>query len=118
MKPEAGDSERLELRAACLKRLEASSDLYGILSVITPERSNCVLVVDRLEELLTMNDPVSRQRFVDVMSASLAASGDRKLHFVLTLRADFLSDCWKVPGLVRLLDRRTYLPCLPWIRKN
>ncbi len=110
LKPELSDAQRLELRAVSIRHLEsAPDDLYGVVSLLTPEGSRSVLVVDQFEELFTHHTSASRDKFVNVVKSTAEALGDREIRFVLTLRADFFSRLWDVPGLVPLLDRRTFL---------
>lgn len=49
-----------------------------------------LLIVDQLEELVTLSSPAERKLFVDQIAAALAA--DRRLWVLATLRVEFLAD--------------------------
>ena len=96
-----GSHPFIELEAALLRsRLDTPDSLRGhldgapdeilraALRVAPSEDATVLIVVDQLEELFTLCDDVTAQRF---LNAVVAAAGDprHRIRFVMTLRADF-----------------------------
>ena len=57
-------------------------------------------MIDQFEEVFTQSrDPGERDRFIDTLLEASNCDGERPLHTVVTLRADFYSHCFEHPTL-------------------
>ena len=81
-----------------------ASDLRYLLRVAFPEDSRLLLVIDQLEELLTLTtDPEVLTR-VDSLLASAVEDTDGPLYLVTSIRSDFLLRIGELPRLQGLLN--------------
>ncbi len=115
--PELSRAERIRVVGQCRAELESGdTGLENSIAGLVPPGQRTLLVVDQLEELFTHgSQPGERRRLVDSLLRAADGGGDRPVHVVATLRADFYSRCWEHPDLpgriaqnqhaVRPLDR-------------
>ena len=68
--------------------------------------SEVVVVIDQLEELFTMAEPDTQQRFLDEIVTAVSAA-DSRLRVVATLRADFFDRPLAVPSIGPLVNGAT-----------
>ena len=84
---------------------EGTSGLYRAIVGLMKPGDRTLLVVDQFEELFTIGKEGDRpdvkglageqKRFIDSLLAAAQSGGDRPVHVVVTLRADFYSHCWR-----------------------
>ena len=108
--PETGPAERMKTLEACTDLLaEGTRGLCSALAAMTSEGERTLLVIDQFEEVFTQSgDPDERDRFIDTLLAASSCDGERPLHTVVTLRADFYSHCFEHPDLPRVLSTSQY----------
>jgi len=59
-----------------------------------------LVVIDQFEELFTTGAGKDEQlRYIDTLLAAVPTETDHRVHVVITLRADFYSQCWVHPDL-------------------
>ena len=94
-------AERIKVRDACSKPLDSGTQgLADCIAGLVPRGERTLLVVDQFEELFTLTRrPEERRRFIDSLLRAVDDSGERPIHCVITLRADFFAECWEHPEL-------------------
>ena len=89
--------------------LDHPDGLPGVLADVLPgEDPRLVLLVDQLEEAVTMSDPVERDLLFDVLARAVSES-DGGVQVVATVRADFLGPLLDHPVLGKLIRDHTRL---------
>ena len=108
--PEAGPAERMRTLQACNDLLaEGTRGLCSAVAAMMPGGERTLLVIDQFEEVFTQSrDPDERDRFIDTLLAASSCDGERPLHTVVTLRADFYSHCFEHPRLPEVLSTSQY----------
>ena len=108
--PDLSPAERDEFLDHRRKSIENDGALYNSIVSLVPAGARTLLVVDQFEELFTGPTPEdARERFLDaLLHAAAQSGGDRPVHVVLTVRADFLHYCWRHPGLFEQVQRNLY----------
>ena len=108
--PDLSPAERDEFLDHRRKSIENDGALYNSIVSLVPAGARTLLVVDQFEELLTGLTPEDvRERFLNaLLHAAAQSGGDRPVHVVLTVRADFLHFCWRHPGLFEQVQRNLY----------
>ena len=84
---------------------EGAGGLYRAIAGLMKPGDRTLIVVDQFEELFTIGKESDRpdgkgldgeqKRFIDSLLAAAQGGGDRPVHVVVTLRADFYSHCWR-----------------------
>jgi WD40 repeat protein len=72
------------------------------------EKGKTLWVVDQFEELFTLHDEETRERFVETLGQA-SASG---IHILLSMRDDFLIRCHAYPALAPVFDKLTPITAL------
>ncbi len=91
-----------------------SDDVDGLHVVVEriladgPPSARLVLVIDQLEELFTLGDPVMAEQFVGQLTAATRRV-DARVVVVVTLRADFVEAAARIPGMADMLSRVQYV---------
>ncbi|WP_255637576.1 bifunctional serine/threonine-protein kinase/formylglycine-generating enzyme family protein [Hyalangium versicolor] len=86
---------------------ESPEELGQRLRAAYQQGRGLLLVVDQLEELVTLSEPSQAARFASLLGElALPASGVRVL---LTVRGDFLTRLGALPGLGKSIERMLYL---------
>ena len=67
-----------------------------------------LLVIDQFEELFTLAGERERQEFIKLILGAVKYAGDR-FKLVLTIRADFVASCLKIPELAQILQNNSIL---------
>jgi len=63
-----------------------------------PRGARVLVVIDQFEELFTTGTGKDEQlRYIDTLLAAVPTESDHHVHVVITLRADFYSQCWVHP---------------------
>lgn len=115
--PDLTPPERLEVGVRLAERLgappapgpEAVAGIEQAVAALVPAGTRTLLVVDQLEEAFTQTaDAGVRRRFLDALLAAGRLGGDRPVHVLATLRADFYSRCWEHPELPRRIAANQY----------
>ena len=78
-----------------------------VASMLADDRGELVLVLDQLEELWTVAEPVVRDRLLAALAAAATAPGSR-LRVVATVRADFYDRPLADPAIGPLVGGSTY----------
>lgn len=94
-------AERIDAQAACRRELaDGAEGLASCVASLTGSGDHVLLVVDQFEELFTQgSDRGERRRFIDSVLGMARAPGERAIHVLITIRADFYSHCWEHPAL-------------------
>src|ERR1051325_581050 len=108
--PDLAPAERIRVREECSRRLAQGEDgLYGCIAALVPHACHTLLVVDQFEELFTETEDANlRHRFNNSLLKTVGGQGDRRIHALLTRRADFSSRCWEHPKLPARLATSQY----------
>ena len=108
--PEASPAEKMATLEACAGQLgKGTQGLGNALSALIPKGERTLLVIDQFEEVFTQSqDPDERDRFIDMLLEASNRDGDRPLYTIVTLRADFYSQCFEHPTLPRALATSQY----------
>lgn len=108
--PDIDHAQRMDVREACARQLGTGTDgLGGCVGSLVTAGQRTLLVVDQFEELFTQSvDTGERDRFIDTLLAGSDATGDRPVHIVITLRADFYSHCFEHPTLPEIISTNQY----------
>ncbi len=67
-----------------------------------------VLVIDQFEELFTLTCDVDREKFLELLLGAVEYASDR-FKLIITLRADFIAACLKIPALTLCLQESSLL---------
>ncbi len=110
LSPDKDPATRLRTSSACSKQLEAGVDgLQGCIAAIVRAGTRTLVVVDQFEELFTLVERADEgQRFIETLLRAATASGDRPVHCLITLRSDYLDECWGVPELWQAMRVNEY----------
>jgi WD40 repeat protein/DNA-binding SARP family transcriptional activator len=87
-------------------QLAARDGLRQAVGRVLPPRAELLLVIDQFEELFTLVDEGTRQRFLDLL-AQTVDDRDSRVRLVITLRADFYDRPLRHQGLGRHLAAST-----------
>jgi hypothetical protein len=104
-----GDA-RIRAITAAAETLRSGTDGLGrTIAGLVPAGEYTLLVIDQFEELFTLTEDTSvRRRFVDSLFSAATTKGDRPIHIVVTLRADFYGRCWEHPTLPTRIVKNQY----------
>lgn len=107
---EATPAERMSTLDACAGQLgKGTQGLCNAISALVPKGERTLLIIDQFEEVFTQShDPDERDRFIDTLLAASNCDGDRPLHTIVTLRADFYSQCFEHPTLPKVMSNSQY----------
>ena len=94
--------EAVDIATSLLETPELLLEYADILLSDKPNGAVLILFVDQLEELFTLAPAKYREPFANLL---LRASDNAHLRVLVTLRADFLSQCVAVPALAELFQR-------------
>jgi len=110
LQPDIEAAEKLNTREACAQRLaEGTEGLGQCIGTLVESGQRTLLVVDQFEEIFTHVAEVKvRERFIETLLEVADVSGDRPVHVVITLRADFYSECFDHPNLPRAIAANQY----------
>ncbi|MET0400061.1 MAG: TIR domain-containing protein [Longimicrobiaceae bacterium] len=110
LKPDLPDDRRIRVVGECRAQLvRGDGGLENSIAGLVPPGQRTLLVVDQLEELFTHGSPPGeRRRLVDSLLRAADGGGDRAVHVVATLRADFYSRCWEHPELPGRIARNQH----------
>jgi hypothetical protein len=99
--PEMSPADRIRTISECARQLEQSPEgLDACIAALVPPGCHTLLLVDQFEELFTLTSaPEERRGFIDSLLGITGSAGDRPVHVLITLRADFYSRCWEHPEL-------------------
>ncbi|HEX6200421.1 MAG TPA: toll/interleukin-1 receptor domain-containing protein, partial [Thermoanaerobaculia bacterium] len=87
----------------------AAAGIERAVAALVPAGTRTLLVADQLEEVFTQTgDADARRRFLDALLTAGRLGGDRPVHVLTTLRADFYSRCWEHPDLPRRMAANQY----------
>jgi hypothetical protein len=115
--PDLTPAERLEVGGRLADQLSppgasepgSGQGIERAVAALVPAGTRTLLVVDQLEEVFTQTgDPAVRRRFLDALLSAARPGGDRPVHVLATLRADFYSRCWEHPELPRRIAANQY----------
>ena len=68
-----------------------------------------LLVIDQFEELFTLvRDKEERTRYINTLLAAVPTETDHPVHILITIRADFYSQCWQHSDLIRRINANQY----------
>jgi WD40 repeat protein len=108
LKPEMSPAESIAAVEEIKRQFAAGVDglRNAIAGLQLPANTRPLLVIDQFEELFTLaprsagederdHQKQQRLRYVDVLLAAAAKDKSRGAHVVITLRADFYSQCWE-----------------------
>jgi WD40 repeat protein len=98
---------------------EGIEGLCDFVAAHVPSGVRVLIVVDQFEELFThgahegvraedLAAAGERKRFIDSLLRAADSLGDRPIHVVVTLRADFYVRCWEHPALLERLRDHQY----------
>ena len=95
--PGLSAAERTAFIAQAKKQMATGTE--GLRDVVAglgfPRAIRCLVVIDQFEELFTSGVTKGEQvRYIDTLLAAAAPKTDSRIHVVITLRADFYSQCW------------------------
>jgi hypothetical protein len=92
--------------------------LDNAIAALVPRGIHTLLVVDQFEELFTLArkaDPVQKERpvdkwgpYVDTLFAAARSQGERPVHVLITLRADFYRPCFDHALLTKRIGANLY----------
>jgi tetratricopeptide (TPR) repeat protein len=99
--PEMAPAERIRTISECARQLEQGQEgLDACIAALVPPGNHTLLLVDQFEEVFTLtSSPQERRAFIDSLLGIAGSAGDRPVHVLITLRADFYSRCWEHPEL-------------------
>jgi energy-coupling factor transporter ATP-binding protein EcfA2 len=99
--PELSPAERMRTISECVRQLEqGAAGLEACVAALVPRGNRTLLIVDQFEEVFTLTSALEERRhFIDTLLGITESAGDRLVHVVITLRADFYSRCWEHPEL-------------------
>jgi hypothetical protein len=102
--------KRIAVLAQCREQLKQGKEgLYNCLAALVRSGVRTLLIVDQFEELFTLTiESEERRRFVDSLLNAQGGVGDRPVHVLITLRADFYSRCWEHPELPKRIAGNQY----------
>ncbi len=104
-----GDSPHLNLEQALLHQVfvdKESTQTLQLLSQWRTKHAEAVLIIDRFEELFTLNDPEVQARFVELI---VQAAQEVNVRVLLSMRDDFLLRCHEYPALAPIFSELTPL---------
>lgn len=107
-----GDSPVLNLEQAVLGQFPSDKEPGQTLALLSHWRNQCaeaVWIVDRFEEVFTLNNREVQSRFVELITR---ASMDLNVRVLLSLRDDFLLRCHDFPALAPVFSELTPLGAL------
>ncbi len=84
-------------------------NLADVVAALVPAGCHTLIVVDQFEELFTQANELDRLSFIGALLATASAEGDRPVHVVITLRADFYSHCWNHADLLAAIKANQYV---------
>ncbi len=96
-------------------RLVKPDGLRSTLDDLTSEGSGCILVIDQLEELITLSDAEEGKAFEEVLAEGLTDL-DLRLFVVSSVRSDFLGAVSERPKIAGLLNEHGIRESLLGIR--
>ncbi|MBA4159645.1 MAG: TIR domain-containing protein [Gemmatimonadetes bacterium] len=99
--PEMPPAERIRTIGECARQLEQGTEgLEACVAALVPRGNRTLLLVDQFEEVFTLTSaPEERRHFINTLLGITESAGDRPVHVLITLRADFYSRCWEHPEL-------------------
>ncbi len=108
--PDQDAATRIRTASACAKQLgEGVDGLSGCIAGIAGAGTRTLVVVDQFEEIFTLVEKTDdRRRFIDTLLRAATESGDRPVHCLITLRADFLAECWSHTELWKAIRVNEY----------
>jgi hypothetical protein len=109
--PEPDAATKLGVLQQCHQQLAAGSEaLAQCIGALVPVGYRTVLAIDQFEELFTLvSEDAVRQRFIETLFHAATNQGDRPVHIVITLRADFYPECLQYPALSRAMTSCQYV---------
>lgn len=96
----AGDTEAIQQ----LTQFQDSDVALQMLSLWRKHYPEALLVMDRFEELFTMNAPEAQNRFIDLIGRSVV---DADIRVLLVIRDDFFIFCKEHPSLAPIFSELT-----------
>ena len=101
LKSDMTEGNKVEFISTIKAQLGTAPDaLSTAIATLVPAGSRALIFVDQFEELFTQtSDADERRRFIDALLHGARTDGDRPIHVVITLRADFYGHCWEHPEL-------------------
>ena len=110
LQPESEVAARIAAREEIAAQLrQGSQGLLDCIGSLVPRGARTLLLVDQFEEVFTQSaDTGERDRFIDMLLEATSATGDRPLHTLITLRADFYGECFEHPTLPKAIAANLY----------
>jgi Novel STAND NTPase 1/TIR domain/Protein of unknown function (DUF1566) len=110
LKPETSPDSRADFIDGTKKQLSQGVEgLRSRIAGLVPRGSHTLLVIDQFEELFTLTEEIeNRRRFIDSLFKAAQSGGERPVHVLITLRADFYSHCWQHPELLKRTAANQY----------
>ena len=93
--------------AALGELLEAAEGFRPVIERVLPESAGLLVVIDQFEELFSLTDEPTRDRFLSAIARTIDDDSSR-VRFVITLRADFYDRALRHEQFGRLLAARTH----------
>jgi Novel STAND NTPase 1/TIR domain len=108
--PDLEPLARQELRRKAERKLNAGVEgLEECVHALVGAGTRSLIVVDQFEELFTRTErPELRRRFLDGLFRAMGGSGDRQVHVLLSMRADYYGHAFEHARLPGLLARNQF----------
>lgn len=101
LRPDMPEADKATFLARIKQQVGVADDALATgIAALVPRGTHTLVFVDQFEELFTQaGDATERRRFVDALLSAARTGGERPVHVLVTLRADFYGHCWEHPEL-------------------